>query len=349
MYHSYRGPVRRRRNWAAWIFVPAALLLIALVAGSFVLQDYIVYTSDGFHFDFGEKTPADPPQEAQPAPAVEVLSEFTPLDTPEVSVEAGALPPEEALYLRAAYISPQSLSGGNLPELLRAAAQSGYNTVVFDIKTPDGKIAFPSALSQAVDDTESGALADAVASAKENGLRVIGRITCFQDNLTPRSFPAMAFRTASGATWLDYSYTSWLNPYSSSACGFLQSLALEAEALGFDELLLDSVCFPTLGKTALIRYGETDGQSKTEAVAAFVRALCGAVEIPVGVRLESVKTDGEAEGQNAALLSAAADCLWLTAGTEAPDGVPEDTLRLIYPSEPETPLSERSFAVLPSD
>ena len=69
IYYGRRKGFKRRLT----IFLLVLLLiLMALAAGFFYLQEFIVYTSDGFRFDFPFLQPSSRQPEEEPAPPEEI-------------------------------------------------------------------------------------------------------------------------------------------------------------------------------------------------------------------------------------------------------------------------------------
>ena len=72
------------------------------------------------------------------------------------------------------------------------------------------------------------------------------------------------------------------------------NLAVECAQLGFDELLLEEMCYPTAGKVYKIDYSKNT-MEKSDALVLFLDELRNALE-PYGVRLSLVLTDEVVRG-----------------------------------------------------
>ena len=280
-YKPYRGAGyygRRRHRIFALLLV---LVLFAAVFLFFYMQEYIVFTADGFRFSFGAQDdetdssvaapdtppdliiddPIDPPDD-DPAAAEP--------DVPDEEPESAAAEPTRALLVSGA----EALDGSLLRDPVNALAIS--------VKGADGLSLLD----------EGGALPGAVSALRQSGGRAIALASALRDNTAPRDDIETAVRTGSGARWLDYDYIPWLNPYSEGTADVLISLAQACHDAGFDELVLQNFQFPTVGRTELISYGDHT-ESRIEALTALLAAVREGA--PEGLSLSVVLT-GEAAG-----------------------------------------------------
>ncbi len=122
------------------------------------------------------------------------------------------------------------------------------NAIVLDVKDYDGELTFPSRVPLA---QESGAVnkppirsyARAVRFAHERGIRVIARVSCFNDALMAKAHPGMAIRGVSGHPYRN----GWLDPQNERAQEYTLDLVKEAIDSGVDEIQLDYVRYPVIG------------------------------------------------------------------------------------------------------
>ena len=257
-YNSYRG------RSPLWKKIAAALLiLVILAAGLFIfLQDRLVYDDSG-----NAKLPV--PGAAPSAPAV--------VDPGELSITVEEAPAEEeTLLLREVSARP-----------LTAAAALPEEGVVLTVKDAMGRVYWPSAaagelglgLVRTGEDT-----AAALAELTESGRYTVARLTCLQDPLVARSrVEDMGLKNTGGYIFYDGENMSWLDPAKPAARQYLCALAAELEQLGFDEILLADLTYPTKGKLDKIDYGEA---LKSAALAELVQALRQAVSPEVKISLE---------------------------------------------------------------
>lgn len=114
------------------------------------------------------------------------------------------------------------------------------------------------------------ALTKAVADVREAGIYPIARIVIFKDHAFAREHPQEALKNSAGSLWRDYRGGTWLDPASKASWAYVVDVARRAADIGFDEINLDYVRFPTDGAISSIRYPAWDGKKpKTEIIAAF--------------------------------------------------------------------------------
>ena len=258
-YHSYRG--RRSKGQVALAVLLAVMILLSLAV--MLLSRHIVYDETGtprLELPWGQ----DAPEETQPP------------QTPELTIqdEVPEQPPEEdkppllALSLAAPEDWQQALSGG-------------YNAAAVTVKDNRGLVYFDSAAAVpgAVKVSES------LAALNESELHTIARMSCFHDPKAANSdVEGMGLKNTGGYIFYDGNNSQWLDPAKPAARAYLCALAAEAAELGFDELLLTDVGYPTVGKLDKIAYGEGD---RSAHLTAFLQELRTALEpYPVTLSIE---------------------------------------------------------------
>lgn len=302
-YHSYRG---RPGIWRVLLVTVLLLILIAACAFLF-LQRYITYSDDGSFYldlpfeinweipflndpDVPDKTPdepeqdvnliVDPPQNEKPddkepekepenPPEEPVPPEDPPKSEPYLTrrlIEVSELPPDEAALI----------------DLLAAYEADGF---AFSAKISGGAVRYASvkALEKAVG--EGAASRDLLGRlCAQEDVYTVARINCFHDSLYAfANMKDAAVCQKNGYVWYDYGMQHWLDPEKAAARQYVIDLAVELAQLGFDELLLEEMCYPVAGKVYKIDYsGNT--MEKTDALALFLDELRNALE-PYGVRV----------------------------------------------------------------
>lgn len=91
------------------------------------------------------------------------------------------------------------------------------------------------------------ALMDTLEKAK---VYPIARIACFRDNFVPLTYPNRAVNKKAGGVWKDHGGYTWLDPYNVRNWEYIGKLIDIALDLGFPEIQLDYVRFPSEGKAA---------------------------------------------------------------------------------------------------
>ncbi|MHB8637958.1 MAG: putative glycoside hydrolase, partial [Fimbriimonadaceae bacterium] len=82
----------------------------------------------------------------------------------------------------------------------------------------------------------------------------IARIACFRDNKVPKVFPNRAVQLANGKVWADRSGHTWLDPYNKENWRYVLATVDYALRIGFPEIQLDYMRFPSEGKAESQRY-----------------------------------------------------------------------------------------------
>lgn len=193
-------------------------------------------------------------------------------------VEKGPIPgndmPDE---VRALYLNGSAVQYAD--SYLQAAEGSGVNAFVVDIvdgtavsyASPVMQQYSPSAYAAAMD-TMEGFRAN-VQKLKDAGYYLIGRITVFNDAHLAADHPEQVICDLNG-TPLQISHMYWPSAYDRTVWRYKVDLALEAAALGFNEIQFDYIRFPdgaySYEKAGTIDYRNTYGESKAQAVQRFL-------------------------------------------------------------------------------
>jgi hypothetical protein len=218
------------------------------------------------------------------------------------------------------YVRGVTASGHGYPAFLERVAAHGMNAIVLDVKDFDGLLTFPSKVPLA---NESGAVhkppmrsySRAVRFAHEKGIRVIARVSCFNDNHMAKAHPSMAIRGISGHVY----HNGWVDPKNEIQQQYVVDLAKEAMDNGADEVQLDYVRFPVIGMKN-IDYGLdtiANPDAKVEVITNFVERVhkvTHARGIPLSLDVFGVIAFGKVTdirnlGQDPAILSEHAEFL----------------------------------------
>jgi hypothetical protein len=148
--------------------------------------------------------------------------------------------------LRGIYVRGSTAAAPSFPKLLDRAVAHGLNAIVLDVKDYDGLVTYPSRVSFASGATSAAPLASyeaAVRAAHDRGLRVIARVSCFNDQWLAKAHPSLAIRGVSGHVY----HNGWVDPKSETAQAYVAALVREVIDFGIDEIQLDYVRFPVIG------------------------------------------------------------------------------------------------------
>lgn len=177
--------------------------------------------------------------------------------------------------------------------LMDMVARTELNAVVIDVKSDRGSLAWDSQVPLAdalgVDGNREGwmTLAEFLAEAKARDIYTIARIVTFKDNPLAFGRPDLATKYADGTIWVDGEGLAWANPFDETVWDYNIGLAKEIAAMGFDEINLDYLRFPSDGNIGAIVYPqENTAETRTTAIRTFVSRMRQALE-PYGVYLSA--------------------------------------------------------------
>lgn len=231
--------------------------------------------------------------------------------------------------------------------LLDLADDTAVNALVFDTKTEGGLVLYDSSVKLA---REMGAVRvtydprELIAAAHEHGLYTITRIVSFDDAIKGANYPEHAIAGR------------WIDPRITAAWDYNLELAVEACEIGFDEIQLDYVRFPSGEAVKISGQLDMTQEERVGAVAAYLskaRSLLHPLGCSVSADIFAIVVSAENDqgiGQRPEELSSQLDALspmvypshysdgWL--GYPDPNDHPydvtadaiDDTLRRIEPS-----------------
>ena len=260
-YRSYRGRTSKGK-----IALAVVLVLIILAAVGFLwLQEYIVYDADG-------NARLDLPwrQEASVPPA----EEEDPLQNVEITVQE----PEAPAELAAFSVAGTPLTQSAWQEAWMGAATSSslyYDAAAVTLKDSTGHIYFAADGAAAGTVSTAEDTAAALAEVTESDFHTIARMSCFLDPTAARAdVEGMGLKNTGGYIYYDGNDLNWLDPNKPAARQYLCSLARQIADLGFDEILLTDVGYPTTGPLDKIDYG---GADRAESIRTFLEELRSAL------------------------------------------------------------------------
>lgn len=287
-YRNYRG---RTPKWK--VVLAVVLVLVILAAGVVILmQQYIVYDETGTpHLRLPE--------------AAEM--EQAPEDSGQVDLTIQE--PERTEEIRAFSISGELLTSGDWRDVRREAqlaSAPAYNALAVTLKDSAGHVYFDaaSAVSGAAK-TSATTMADLAAmTGEENGdYYTVARLSCFHDSKAANAdVEGMGLKNTGGYIFYDGNNSQWLDPGKSAARAYLCQLVRETAELGFDEILLTDVSYPTQGKLDKIAYGDGDRAQHLQDFLAEARAVLEPYGAALSIELpEKVITEGTGESAGLSL------------------------------------------------
>lgn len=280
-YSSYRG----RGSKAKKVLSVVLVLIILAAVGFMMLQRYIVYDETG-----------------RPYMEMPWQKDETPDTQPEApqDLDVTIQEPEESETVTTAYqIAATPLTQSDWERVqVQMGLETGrpYNAVAVTAKDSTGRIYFNTGVPAAVPfaQTAGDTAATLAAIAQDEGRTAVARLSCFHDSKASNAdVEGMGLKNTGGYIFYDGNNTQWLDPGKPAARQYLCQLAKELAEMGFDEILLTDVSYPTEGKLDKIYYGET---MKSQNIMTFLEEMRDALEaydVTLSVELpETVVAEG---------------------------------------------------------
>lgn len=305
-YDPYHGRSRGRTVLKVLIGVLLVLLVVS-IAALFFLEPYIHYSIDGVRLELpffqGAEEDPDPPTDTVP------IQVATPSPSPT--------PAPETDY-RGVLLPVSALSDGTA---LTQAETAGATTVLFEMKSIDGTLAFEtqSALGTARDTDGAN---ETIAQFTAGEIGTAAYLSCFRDNALPRTDRSLSIHS-SGGNWWDDQQVRWCSPMSERMRSYITDLCRGLAELGFDELVLDNCSFPNRGGTSAILSDDNyDPAALTETMETFFQELETAltdypdIQVSVVTSLTVLNGGSDGSGLTLDLLKQYADRVFV----EVPEG-----------------------------
>lgn len=191
----------------------------------------------------------------------------------------------------AVYIPPHKITERTFDEIVHYATLTPVNAVVLHVKSPKGKLLWPSenavAVKLGVGANHSG-LEKHVARLKKDNIRTIAKLDVFADHQLAAAMPELSVMdSSSGAPWTDANDLHWANPSDSRVWDYNIALSKELVRMGFDEIQFDYVRFPSDGDLSIISYPNTlPGFSKSDCIESFLEKAYNELK-PLGVSISA--------------------------------------------------------------
>ncbi len=167
--------------------------------------------------------------------------------------------------------------------VLDMVTHTELNAVVVDVKGDRGFLAYASQLPLAIElDVYASGMMDIqefLAICRQRGIYTIARLVVFKDNPLAHGKPEWAVKQADDTVWLDLEKLGWANPFREEVWNYNIGIAQEVAQLGFDEVQLDYLRFPSDGDLTQIVYeGEATPETKTTAIRTFIARMRASLE-----------------------------------------------------------------------
>lgn len=327
-YQSYRG-----RN-SIGVRVAIALLIFILIAACAFMyaQQNVSYADDGriylelpyfgrIYLPTPPRPEPDPEPEAEPGPPPVNLI----IDRPEPDPEPEPEPEPVDLYGEHHLVELSALpsDGAALEDALAARGASGF---VYAVRNNKGEIFWASATGQSKAVKTGEAETELLRGLCEmEDVLSVARFNVLHDSyyaFANMKDAAICQSANNGYVWYDNHAYHWLEPEKELARQYVVGLAVECAQLGFDELLLEELCYPTRGNTYKINYADNT-MEKREALALLLTEIRTALE-PYGTKVSLLLTEeqllegsNEASGVDLAALLPLVDGVYAEVSSEA--------------------------------
>ncbi|MFT6829607.1 MAG: hypothetical protein ACJAV6_000438 [Candidatus Paceibacteria bacterium] len=159
-------------------------------------------------------------------------------------------------------------------KLIEFVENSDVNAVIIDIKDSTGVISFdmdhPLIDELETDSSRIRNIEGLIEELHAKNIYVIGRLTAFQDPLLSGKKPEWSFkRVDNGALWEDRKGLSFINPRYEGPWNYLATIAEESYKVGFDEINIDYIRFPSDGEISNIDYQLSEGETRPDVMKRF--------------------------------------------------------------------------------
>ncbi|ACM05326.1 putative glycoside hydrolase [Thermomicrobium roseum] len=184
----------------------------------------------------------------------------------------------EPIVIRAIYINALvAAKPESLEKRLQLVDRTELNAVVIDLKDSTGQVYYDTRVELARDIGAVRPILDPaklVKDLKARGIYTIARIVVFEDPILAEARPEWAIKDqTTGQAWRTWNGLAWVNAYRQEVWNYNIALAVEAAAMGFDEIQLDYIRFPTDGPLQKADYGVAHtAENRTAAIGAFLRS-----------------------------------------------------------------------------
>ena len=294
-YHRYRG---RSPKWKAVLAV--VLILVILLSGSLLLMQRYLFFDDSGHarLELPWGSPAKPEHNA--------------LEVPELDIQE-----PEHQTLRVFGVTDAPLTMEKWEAAKAYGADNQLDTAAVTLRQ-NGKVYFDSEAAGypvMVPAEDTRAALAAFTAAYDHA---VGLFDCFPDPVaSQKNLDAMGLKNTGGYIFYDGGNRNYLDPAKPAAVEYLGHLLTETAALGFDELVLQGLTFPTEGKLTKIAYAPdvTRTAALTGALKTFRTMLdqagYEAVELSVELTAEQIQAgQDEVAGVSLKELAQTADAIY---------------------------------------
>lgn len=271
-YSSYSGRGSRGKRAIAVLLV----LVILGAAGFALLQNRIYYDADGKAHLRRPQRETEVEQPISPEDVDLIIETGKPENQPSKGEQS------TTGYANAFLITEETMAKG--ADAVNAAWVSGMETCqagAVTLKDDSGRVWFDAASAIPGSVSASGALSEAVRNLAQSDGYTIACISTLHDPMTAKQWVTdMGLRNRSGYIFYDGNNSQWLDANKPRTRQKICELVAETAQLGFDEILLTDLTYPTEGNLENVNDG---GVKRAETLKAFLQEIRAA--LPEGVKL----------------------------------------------------------------
>lgn len=163
-------------------------------------------------------------------------------------------------------------------DLLQVADDTEINSMVVDLKDFSGQVLYGTQVPLAHEIGAVNELYDVeqkLDELEQHDLYSIARIVVFEDPILAQQRPELAIHdSTTGGLWMTYDGLAWVNAHQRAVWQYNIDIAVEAANLGFDEIQLDYIRFPTDGLLENTDYGTDFGEeTQSQAITGFLQQM----------------------------------------------------------------------------
>ncbi len=206
-------------------------------------------------------------------------------------------------YVRALYMSGWVAGSETFRNsLIKLVDDTELNAVVIDVKDSTGRVSFATDNSeiQKIGSSENRIknIRALTALLHSKNIYVIGRISTFQDPYLTKLKPEWAIKKVSdGSVWEDRKGLSFLDPTNKNVQNYVLALARYSYSVGFDEINLDYIRYPSDGNIKDINYNLVSGSTRADNIEAFFKYFSTEIKkdtnIPISGDLFGLTTEAK--------------------------------------------------------
>ena len=183
----------------------------------------------------------------------------------------------EDKHIRAIYVTAGAVgSESKWNELLDLAERTEINAMVIDIKDSTGFVFYETEVEMAHEldvVRPQYDVREVLDDLRERGIYTIARQVIFEDPALAEARNDLAIMDSEGGIWRTFNGIAWVSAYEEEVWDYNIDLMMEAVELGFDEIQLDYMRFPSDGPLNRAEYGveEHNSESRSAAIAEYLR------------------------------------------------------------------------------